>query len=94
MSANWLMDGLRLTVQHPQCVRSGYCCKQGPCPFGEWDEEKTQCKFLIGDEPGKYACGIFDEIKGKPGAESAPAFGVGCCSGLNDDRLELLRMLV
>ena len=29
------------------CVRSGYCCKQAPCPFGEWDRDKNQCKYLI-----------------------------------------------
>ena len=68
------------------CVRSGHCCKQAPCPFGEWNEAKTQCAHLEGDRPGEYACGVHDEIQGQPGADLMPAFGAGCCSPLNTDR--------
>ena len=68
------------------CMRSGFCCKQAPCPFGEWDAAKSQCRFLEGDTPGGYACGKYDEILGQQGAELCPAFGAGCGSPLNTDR--------
>ncbi len=70
----------------PGCVRSGYCCRQAPCPFGKWDEEKHQCVHLEGDVIGLYSCGIYEEILGQPGADLCPAFGAGCCSPLNTDR--------
>lgn len=73
------------------CMRSGFCCKQGPCAFGTWDTEKKQCAHLVGNKPGEYACGIVDEILTKPGWELNPAFGAGCCSALNSDRLKLLK---
>jgi len=76
------------TVPAP-CLRSGFCCKQAPCPFGKWNEAKTQCEYLVGDEPGGYECGIYDEIVQQPGAELVPAFGAGCCSNLNSDRIGL-----
>lgn len=68
------------------CVRSGFCCKQAPCPFGKWNQAETQCAHLVGDRIGRYACGIHDEILGQPGADDCPAFGAGCCSPLNTDR--------
>lgn len=74
------------------CVRSGFCCKKAPCPYGEWNAEKTQCKELVGDRPGEYACGIIDRIKTYPGWEIVPAFGGGCSSTLfNPDRDAVLR---
>ena len=45
----------------------------------------AQCKFLIGDEPGNFACGKYDEIVGQPGAENSPAFGAGCSSTLGNE---------
>lgn len=68
------------------CVRSGFCCKSAPCPFGRWNYSLAQCEHLEGDRPGRYSCGIHDEIIGQPGAEFVPAFGGGCCSPLNTDR--------
>lgn len=91
-ATDWIDEGILLNAQAPQCVRSGYCCKQRPCTFGEWDEVKSQCAFLEGDAPGGYRCGVYDEIKDRPGSrEISPAFGAGCSSSLNDDRLEILR---
>ena len=92
--ADWLTTALVLNKMHSGCVRSGFCCKQSPCPFGEWDEQAKQCAFLEGDIPGGYACGKFDEIKDHPRAKESPAFGSGCCSGLNEDRLEILKKFV
>lgn len=70
-----------------ECVRSGYCCKAAPCPFGKWNAAKTQCEHLKGPGLGRYSCGIYDEIILQPGsAEFGPAFGAGCCSPLNTDR--------
>jgi hypothetical protein len=75
------------------CIRSGYCCQKAPCPFGKAEEGSTACIYLVGDTPGEYACGKYDEIGALPpemGAHFAPAFGAGCCSPLNTQRLDLL----
>ena len=72
-----------------KCVRSGYCCKTFPCPFGKWDAAKHQCAYLEGEKMGKYSCGIYDEIMaGMPDnrADISPAFGAGCCSPFNEER--------
>lgn len=92
---NWLIKGIMLNAKFPQCVRSGYCCKKALCAFGEWNEDQSQCKFLEGDEPGGYRCGIYDDIKDLPGSRDInPAFGAGCSSGMNDDRLDILKRRV
>jgi hypothetical protein len=72
------------------CIRSGFCCRQGTCPFGKWDEVKYQCAYLEGDAPGSYACGIYDQIAQHPDAELSPAFGSGCSSSLNPVRVRML----
>jgi len=72
------------------CIRSGYCCQQGVCSYGDWDEGAHQCKHLIGDSPGYFECGIYDWIIKQPGAEMSPAFGAGCSSSLNPVRIEML----
>jgi hypothetical protein len=72
------------------CVRSGWCCKQGVCPYGKWDSSKSQCKFLIGDTMGEYSCGIYDRIIKDASSVFSPAFGTGCCSTLNPDREKVL----
>ena len=65
------------------CLRSGFCCKLGPCPYGDG----VPCIQLGGDKPGDYFCKIHDEIQKDPMSEFAPAFGAGCCSSLfNEDR--------
>lgn len=81
----------------PPCVGSGFCCKQAPCPFGEWDDARHQCRHLIPilQKEGlheRYTCAIAGEIVKQPGWEAAPAFGAGCCSSLfNPDRDAILR---
>lgn len=71
------------------CLRSGYCCKRRPCSFGRWNSDETRCEHLAGDRPGEYACAIAAEIVRRPGWEMEPAFGAGCCSSLNSDRIGL-----
>ena len=68
------------------CLRSGLCCKTGPCAFGEWDAPAHQCRFLQVHEQHAthtiYTCGKKAEIEALPdsyGAKSNPAFGAGCC---------------
>jgi hypothetical protein len=79
-------------VKTQPCVRCGFCCKQGPCQFGAWDEYKKQCVHLTGYSPGQYTCSIAHEISRKPGSEMSPAFGAGCSSSLfNKDREAALR---
>ena len=73
------------------CLRSGYCCKQAPCPYGKWDESKHQCVYLEGDRPGEYRCGIHSQIVQDPRSRISPAFGAGCSSSLNEDRQNLER---
>jgi hypothetical protein len=76
------------------CVRSGYCCRQAICPFGEWDTGLQRCKYLAGSIPGRFSCDRYDEIvAGAPGngADLSPAFGAGCCSPLNSDRIALVQ---
>ena len=84
-----VIDGI--SVQ--PCVRSGFCCKQSPCGFGKWNAAKTQCEYLVGDNPGEYSCGIAEQIvnSGDSTWTLSPAFGAGCCSTLNTDRLRILR---
>jgi len=80
------------------CVNSGFCCKKGPCQFGEvTSPENHACKHLqvMPQPPGRYpryVCGIYDHIVQQPGWEYAPAFGAGCCASLfNHDRAAILR---
>lgn len=85
---------------HTPCVRSGFCCKRGPCVFGLWDADKSQCAYLEGDaQPGEegivlYRCARYEFIVQQPGHEFSPAFGAGCCSSLfNTERQKILRWL-
>ncbi|KKN90008.1 hypothetical protein LCGC14_0231200 [marine sediment metagenome] len=70
------------------CVRCGYCCKQTPCMFGQWDSVRGQCIYLEEDQSrGRiktYKCSKYGEIKNKKGAWSNPAFGYGCSSPLGN----------
>jgi len=55
-----------------KCLRCGYCCKNymvvivdDPAKGTVEDnlilhEGKSQCKHLIGDEPGKYSCALHE----------------------------------
>jgi len=77
------------------CLRSGLCCKTGPCAFGTWDHERRQCLHLLVAETlpngaEVHACAIHDEIASKPGAEWNPAFGAGCCMPLFNRARELI----
>ena len=78
------------------CVQSGFCCKQAPCPYGEWDAVKQQCKYLEEHDNGiQYNCGKYAEILARPQSEWAgvPAFGAGCCNSLfNEDRDRILEL--
>lgn len=85
------MKSLPLYPGARQCVRSGFCCKQGPCPFGTYDEVAKQCIHLKKDKDGRYECGIYEQIVGSPGWEFAPAFGAGCCSPFNEDRQRIIK---
>jgi len=83
-----------------QCVGSGHCCKQAPCPFGASISDKVrQCKFLevqevLDERTTIYRCGRYEEIKNLPGANVAPAFGAGCCQPLfNSNRAAILTIL-
>jgi len=72
------------------CQRSGYCCEQGPCPFGTWDAEAKRCAELSYDADGKAVCGKFADITALPWRMwwAAPSFGSGCCSPMNPKRVQ------
>ena len=75
------------------CIHCGYCCKVRSCGYGKWDEEKHQCTSLVSKPDGTYDCGKFKEIVNGPDKSwhLAPAFGAGCCSPWNEDRIKLER---
>ncbi len=78
-------------VSAKMCVRSGFCCKQAPCGFGEWNAAKTQCMHLGTGVDGRYQCGIAEEIVKDSSWVVSPAFGAGCCSPMNSDRQRIIR---
>jgi hypothetical protein len=47
------------------------------CPYGEWDEVKSQCAFLTENN----ACKIYNRIKHD---QVSPAMGAGCVSTLGN----------
>ena len=63
------------------CVMSGFCCTKAPCGYGEWNEDKSACKFLEPpNEIGQRKCAKYQWIKDNViGWEFYPAFGAGCC---------------
>ncbi len=74
-------------MREGKCVRSGYCCKQSACGWGTWDEKAHQCVHLEGQQPGEYACGLYDEIVALEADFPIKMFGAGCTSQLgNEDR--------
>ncbi len=74
------------------CVRSGFCCEQAPCPYGKWDEEHRRCSYLSYDADGRTKCDKYAEIMQNPEQQKwSPAFGYGCCSGLNGKRIPIIK---
>jgi ferredoxin len=69
-----------------KCIHCGFCCRQAPCGFGKIKAGSRVCIHLTSDN----LCGIYNKIKNQPSADISPAFGAGCCSGLNPDRRALL----
>jgi len=67
-----------------ECVRCGYCCMVGPCPYGRWDDEKKQCVHLTEEN----LCAIHDEIVDAESGLAYPMFGSGCSSTLFNTRRE------
>lgn len=80
-----MIDG----VPFRPCLRSGYCCRKATCAVGvAHGAEPVGCRFLRGDRPGAYSCGLVDDGVIAPGVIYA---GAGCSSALNSDRRELAR---
>lgn len=75
-----------LESQPRPCLKSGFCCTKAPCEFGEWNEDKSACKYLT--EPndiGQRDCGRFEWIvENAPNYKLYPAFGAGCCSPIGN----------
>jgi hypothetical protein len=68
------MDGFLVR----RCMRSGLCCTTNTCGEGlKHGAEPKGCKFLRGDGPGAYACGLVEDDP-----EQKPIIGVGwgCCA--------------
>ena len=68
------------------CLGSGTCCIQAPCAYGEWNDDKTKCKYLEPpNEIGMRGCGRYEWIiENVPGYEYYPAFGSGCGSNIGN----------
>jgi hypothetical protein len=78
------------------CVMSGFCCIKTPCGYGEWNDDKSACKYLAPpNDIGQRGCERFDWIKENvPGWEVYPAFGAGCCMPLfNTLRQDIIKKL-
>jgi hypothetical protein len=72
------------------CLRSGYCCKKAPCPYGKSiSDTNLACRYQGGDKPGEYFCKKYNEIILDETSWISPAFGSGCSSPLNSDRLQI-----
>lgn len=89
------MTDIELNIK--PCVNSGFCCIKVPCGYGEWNEDKSACKYL---EPpndiGQRLCGRYDWIVENAPDKGAiyPAFGAGCCMPLfNDLRKAIIKKL-
>ena len=84
---------LPLCVGAVECCRCGFCCKQSACGAASYDHARGQCEELVDNDDGTYSCGIFDKIVAMPKAmwQASPAFGTGCCSGMNSDRARIRR---
>ena len=63
------------------CMKSGFCCTKAPCGFGEWNDDKSSCKYLLPkNDIGQRDCGRYEWIKENvEGYEYYPGFGAGCC---------------
>lgn len=72
------------------CVKSGFCCTKSPCGYGEWNENKSACKYL--SEPNELhqqLCLRYDWIKENVvDWEMYPAFGGGCCMPIGNQMRE------
>ena len=90
-------DNIGIAADPPAqpCLRSGLCCRKGPCAFGErTSSTEPCCKFLEEErtlENGAviHRCGIYEKIIALPKPEWFwnPAFGGGCCMPLfNENR--------
>lgn len=86
------IDGYKFAVT--PCIKSGFCCTTAPCQYGEWNDNKSACKYLLpANELGQKYCGHFDWIKANvPNWKIYPAFGAGCCSALgNNFRQDIIK---
>ena len=71
------------------CVNCGYCCKQGICGYGKYDEKKKRCIYLkiYNKKIRTYRCLKYKEIVEQEKDSEYPMFHCGCSSSLfNNDR--------
>ena len=61
-----------------ECVQCGFCCRVGPCQYGEWDDAKHCCVFLTEDNK----CLNYNEIVEREKDSHLPMMGSGCSSNL------------
>lgn len=72
------------------CLHCGFCCKQAPCPHGQWNKDHDACLYLTENN----LCAKYDEIiANHHDWKYCPAFGEGCCSNLNSERMKIVRKL-
>ena len=68
------------------CMKSGFCCTLSPCAYGEWNDDKSGCKYL--DAPndiGQRDCLRYQWIiNNVPTFDLHPSFGTGCSSPIGN----------
>lgn len=87
------IDGLPIKP----CVKSGFCCTKTPCGYGEWNDDRSHCKFLApANELGQKLCLKYDWIKENvPTWKMYPAFGGGCCMPMfNEMREKVIKKII
>ncbi|WP_448376689.1 hypothetical protein [Fervidobacterium sp.] len=83
------LENLLKETNCPPCVKCGWCCKHTVCYYGEWDYEKSQCKYLTDNN----LCSKYDEINTFEDSQrlEIKLFGSGCCLNYeNPSRMKII----
>ncbi len=61
------------------CIGCSFCCRKGPCGYGEFDPVTHACKHLFWNGE-RWRCHI---IARSPARAKTLGAGEGCCCGFN-----------
>ena len=76
------LDGFQIRP----CMKSGFCCTKSPCAYGQWNDDKSACKYLATkNDIGQRDCLRYQWIiENVPTFEIHPAFHTGCSSAIGN----------